>query len=96
MLLSTVPPVDCKRGGGEVPELALARSDRFVRVLSQPEPLVEQPGDTDRQSRGDADGGPRGSGTFEQTEYSSQTTNTARRINHLTMRVPVSRVTETV
>ena len=28
-------------GGGEVPELALARSERFVRVLSQP--LVEQP-----------------------------------------------------
>ena len=29
------------RGGGEVPELALARSDRFVRVLSGP--LVELP-----------------------------------------------------
>ena len=28
-------------GGGELPELALARSDRFVRVLSTP--LVEQP-----------------------------------------------------
>ena len=27
-------------GGGEVPQLALARSERFVRVLSQP--LVEQ------------------------------------------------------
>ena len=30
-------------GGGEVPELALARSERFVRVLSAP--LVEQPKD---------------------------------------------------
>ena len=28
-------------GGGELPELALARSDRFVAVLSAP--LVEQP-----------------------------------------------------
>jgi len=28
-------------GGGEVPQLALARSDRFVRVLSGP--VVEQP-----------------------------------------------------
>ena len=28
-------------GGGEVPELALARSERFVRLLSGP--LVEQP-----------------------------------------------------
>ena len=38
MLLSTVPPVDCKpqavHSGGEVPQLGLARSDRFVRFLS--------------------------------------------------------------
>ena len=42
MLLSTVPPVECKCAAAAAgPSLRLAQSDRFVRVLFGP--LVEQP-----------------------------------------------------